>query len=119
MVRPVLADGRLLLVAPADAELKTRLTEDHTVTLTPCDSRGEPRPARPFDVVDPVGTSLPAEPVPARAWPSPADERTALVQYATRHRLAAGASQGLATVRGLLGARAAAPLVLEAVPAGD
>lgn len=119
VVRPVLADGRLLLIAAPDPRLAARLTEDDGVTLTPCDSRGDPRPPRPFDVVDPVGTSRPAEPVAARARPSPADERTALVRYATRHRLAAGVSSGFGTVRGLLGSPPPAPLVLEAVLAGS
>lgn len=114
VARPVLADGRLLLVTAPDPELTRRLSVDATVTLTPCDSRGGPRPARPFDVVDPVGSSRRAEPVGATARPSPRDERTALVGYATRHRLAAGASSALATVRGLLGHPPPPPLVLEA-----
>jgi hypothetical protein len=119
VVRPVLADGRLLLLAPPDPELSARLSEDPAVTLTPCDSRGGPRPVRPFDAADPVGSSRPAEPVAAVARPSPQDARTALVRYATRHRLAAGATSGVATVRGLLGSPAPPPLVLEARLAGS
>lgn len=111
--RPVPADGRLLLVSGRDAALAERLTGDHRVTLVPCDSRGGPRPAGPFDAVDPVGTSLRAEPVAATARPSPGDERTALIRFATRHRLAAGASGATDTLRRLLGRPAPPPLVLE------
>lgn len=108
--RPVrLPDGRLLLVTAADPELDARLAEDHTVTLTPCDSRGGPRPARPFDVVDPVASSRRAEPVPATARPSPADERAALIHGARRNR----GGPAVETLRRLLGRPAPPPLVLE------
>lgn len=107
--RPVrLPGGRLLLVTPADPDLVERLAEDHAVTLTPCDSRGGPRPARPFDVVDPVATSRRAEPVPAIAAPSPGDARAALIEVARRDR----GGQAVQTLRRLLGRPAPPPLVL-------
>lgn len=114
VVRPVLTGGRLLLLADRHPEVESHLDAGRPTTLTPCDSRGEPRPDRPFDVADPVRTSRPAEPVAVRVRPSPGDATTAVVLDATRHRLAGGMRSAVRTVRGLVGSPAAPPLVLEA-----
>lgn len=113
IARPVLDGDRLLLVTPADADLLAQLAADPAVGLAPCDNRGRPRAAGPFDAADPVASTRPAEPVPATARPSPRDERSARVLLAVRHRLAGGAASAVDTLRRLLGRPAAPPLVLE------